>query len=92
MAKTPPTPDFDLMAARMSALADPNRLRALHAVLHSELTVNQITERVGMAQPTVSHHLRKLLVEGLVTRSKRGVHVFYQASPLGVDLFFVSEP
>jgi ArsR family transcriptional regulator len=39
--------------------------------------VCQLTPALGLAQPTVSHHLKKLVQAGLLEREQRGVWAFY---------------
>jgi len=42
-----------------------------------EACVCDLTEPVGLTQPTVSHHLKLLANAGLVTRSQRGPWAWY---------------
>jgi ArsR family transcriptional regulator, arsenate/arsenite/antimonite-responsive transcriptional repressor len=70
------------LATRLKALADPARLQALSILLASEnneACTCDLTEPLGLSQPTVTHHLRKLLDAGLVTAERRGVWTFYRA-------------
>jgi ArsR family transcriptional regulator len=72
------------LAAVLKALADPARLRLLsviQAAAGGEACQCDLTEPVGLSQPTVSHHLRVLHDAGLVTREKRGVWAYYRAVP-----------
>jgi ArsR family transcriptional regulator len=72
------------LAVRIKALADPARLRLLSLLLASEnmqACTCDLTEPLGLSQPTVTHHLRKLLDAGLVTTERRGVWTFYRAAP-----------
>ena len=57
-----------------SCLADPTRVRLLHAVAvaERELGVGELAKRVGVSQPTASHHLRKLAETGFVLLRKAG--------------------
>jgi ArsR family transcriptional regulator, arsenate/arsenite/antimonite-responsive transcriptional repressor len=48
------------------ALADKNRLRILKMLQHKSMCVCEIREVLGLAQPTVSKHLRILKEAGLV--------------------------
>ncbi|HVF05714.1 MAG TPA: metalloregulator ArsR/SmtB family transcription factor [Frankiaceae bacterium] len=83
LAKAPlSAEDAALLASRLKALADPARLRLLSLILASGDTggcVCDLTEPVGLAQPTVSHHLKVLHDAGLVTREQRGVWAYYRA-------------
>ena len=72
------------LAARMKALADPARLRLLSILLASQdqqACTCDLTEPLGLSQPTVTHHLRKLLEAGLVTSERRGVWTYYRVNP-----------
>ena len=74
--------DAALLASRLKALADPTRLRLLSLILASGDDggcVCDLTEPVGLSQPTVSHHLKVLHDAGLVTREQRGVWAYYRA-------------
>lgn len=76
------------LAGVLKALADPARLRLLSIILAhegGEACVCDLTSPLGLAQPTVSHHLRVLLDAGLVTREKRGVWAYYRAVPETLD-------
>lgn len=72
------------LAARLKALADPARLRLLSILLASEdleACTCDLTGPLGLTQPTVTHHLRRLLEAGLVTSERRGVWTYYRAVP-----------
>ncbi len=72
------------LAGVLKAIADPTRLRLLSLIQaheDGEACVCDLTEPVGLTQPTVSHHLRVLLDAGLVTRTKRGTWAYYKAVP-----------
>ncbi len=69
-------------AALFKALADPIRLRLYSriAACAGETCVCDIQD-VGVSQPTVSHHLRKLRGAGLIDCERRGSWVYYWAIP-----------
>lgn len=74
----------DQLAAVLKALADPARLRLLSMIAAhdgGEACVCDLTEPLGLTQPTVSHHLKVLLDAGLVTRDKRGVWAYFRLVP-----------
>ncbi|WP_345800381.1 metalloregulator ArsR/SmtB family transcription factor [Microbacterium sp. AZCO] len=80
--------EAELLAATMKALADPARLRLLSIVAASEgaeACVCDLIEPVGLAQPTVSHHLKVLTAAGFLTRSKRGTWAYYALVPDALD-------
>jgi ArsR family transcriptional regulator len=62
----------------MKALSDPNRIKAIKMLQHKELCVCEIQESLGLAQPTVSKHLKILEDAGLVQSRKNGLWVNYR--------------
>jgi DNA-binding transcriptional ArsR family regulator len=71
-------PDILLLAA----LADPTRLEILRQLASSnEVCACDFTDCCGVAQPTVSHHLKVLRDAGAVTSERRGSWVFYRIAP-----------
>lgn len=76
------------LAQRMKAVADPTRLRILSLVgAHGSVgaCVCDLTEPVGLSQPTVSHHLKILVEAGLLTRDKRGVWAYFRLVPTALE-------
>ncbi|WP_298803498.1 metalloregulator ArsR/SmtB family transcription factor [uncultured Pseudokineococcus sp.] len=76
------------LAHVLKALADPARLRLLSLVAAAdgaEACVCDLTEPVGLSQPTVSHHLKTLVDAGLLTRERRGSWAFYALVPGALD-------
>jgi L-amino acid N-acyltransferase YncA/DNA-binding transcriptional ArsR family regulator len=74
---TPPVlPDAEAAtyAEWFSCLAEPTRVKILHAVAtaNRELTIGGLTEIMGISQGTVSHHVRKLADVGFLHLRKRG--------------------
>ena len=62
----------------MKALSDPNRIKMVKMLQHRELCVCEIQNALGIAQPTVSKHLKILEEAGLVTYRKDGLWVNYR--------------
>lgn len=65
-------------ASTLKALADPNRLRIVALLAdQGEICVCDLTEPLGLSQPTVSHHVKVLREAGVVVGERRGrwVHV-----------------
>ena len=61
----------------MKALADMARLTIVyHLVQHDEITVTALTELLGLSQPLVSWHLRKLRRADLITTRRVGRLVY----------------
>ncbi len=78
----------ELLARTFKALGDPTRVRLVSIIAASEgheACVCDLTEPVGLSQPTVSHHLKILTEAGLLSRSKRGTWVYYSVVPGALD-------
>lgn len=72
------------LARTFKALADPTRVQLLSIVTAHEgheACVCDLTEPVGLSQPTVSHHLKILVEAGLLEREQRGRWAYYRAVP-----------
>jgi ArsR family transcriptional regulator, arsenate/arsenite/antimonite-responsive transcriptional repressor len=72
------------LARSLKAVADPIRLRLVSMVAAhegGEACVCELTEPLGLTQPTVSHHLKVLVDAGIFTRDKRGVWAYYALVP-----------
>jgi L-amino acid N-acyltransferase YncA/DNA-binding transcriptional ArsR family regulator len=69
-----PTQDAATYAEWFATLAEPTRVRLLHAVATSDggITVGTLTELLGISQSTCSHHVRKLAEVGFVRVRKEG--------------------
>jgi ArsR family transcriptional regulator len=83
-----PADQAELLARKLKALADPARLRLLSIVAaseESEACVCDLTEPIGLSQPTVSHHLKVLTDAGYLTRSQRGTWAYYRLVPGSLD-------
>lgn len=57
-------------ARRFKALGDPTRLAILEATARRPRTVGELAAEMGVAQPTVSNHVRILRDSGLLTQVK----------------------
>ena len=69
------------LAGALRVLADPARLRLLSLIQaqpDGEACVCHLVEPLGLSQPTVSHHLKVLLLAGLVEREQRGTWAFFR--------------
>jgi ArsR family transcriptional regulator len=72
--------DAQTTAAVLKALADPNRVRIVNllATAPEPVCVCDITSVIGLSQPTISFHLKKLTATGLLKREQRGVWAYYE--------------
>jgi ArsR family transcriptional regulator, arsenate/arsenite/antimonite-responsive transcriptional repressor len=76
------------LARTLKALADPTRLRLVSMVAAhdgGEACVCELTEPLGLTQPTISHHLKILVDAGIFTRDKRGVWAYYALVPSALE-------
>lgn len=72
----------------LKLLADPTRARIMGFIMDSldgKLMVGDLTAALQLRQPTVSHHLKALLDEGLLKRSPEGRVVWYSISAEQAD-------
>jgi len=59
------------------AIADDTRQKIMSVCCCCELSVNEIVEKIGFSQPTISHHLAILRDAGLVDIREEGKQTFY---------------
>jgi ArsR family transcriptional regulator, arsenate/arsenite/antimonite-responsive transcriptional repressor len=74
-------------AAVFKALADPHRVRIVNVLMGADepVCVCDLTPHLGIAQPTVSHHLKRLVAAGLLDRERRGTWAYYSLNPEALD-------
>lgn len=74
-------------AELFKALADPARVRIVNLLATSDEPVCacNLNEPVGLSQPTVSHHLKKLVDAGLVAREQRGKWAYFSLKREAVE-------
>ena len=70
--------DRQRFAAVGRALADPKRLCVLESLAAGELSVGDLSTRVGCQVPNMSQHLAVLRSAGLVATRRDGSTVFYR--------------
>ena len=80
----------------MKALSDPNRVKVVKLLQHKEMCVCEMQEALGIAQPTVSKHLKILEDAGLVQSRKDGLWVNYrlvdgEANPYAAEMLSMME-
>ena len=75
--------EAEATAQVFKALADPTRVRIVNVLATSgePVCVCNLVEPLGLTQPTVSHHMKKLLDAGLVAREERGKWAYYSLIP-----------
>jgi ArsR family transcriptional regulator len=67
------------IAELFKALADPARVRIVNTLATNAAPVCacEFEPALGLSQPTVSHHLKKLLDAGLLEREQRGKWAYF---------------
>jgi ArsR family transcriptional regulator len=76
--------EAEALAGALKAIAEPVRLRLISLVAahaEAEACVCELTEPVGLSQPTVSHHLKVLVDAGILARQQRGKWACYRLVP-----------
>jgi len=74
----------EVLARMFKALGDPNRVKLLSIIAAAEdkeACVCDLTEPLGLSQPTVSHHMKQLREGGFVSSERRGKWIFYSLVP-----------
>ena len=80
--------DARTLAGQFAALADPVRLRLVSLLANADggaVCACDLVEPVGKSQPTVSHHLAKLVAAGVCVSEKRGRNVWYAVNPAALE-------
>ncbi|MGR0318768.1 metalloregulator ArsR/SmtB family transcription factor [Agromyces sp. ZXT2-3] len=78
----------DAAAGGLALIADPTRARMLALILASpdgRATVTALADELGLRQPTVSHHAKALLDDGLLVREPEGRRAWYSIAPDRLD-------
>ena len=60
-----------------AALSDPTRILILYALTERSLNVTELTNELGIPQPTTSRHLKILRERGLVYTERQGTVITY---------------
>lgn len=76
----PPDDDARRAADSFRMLADPTRVKILWALLQGESNVGCLAELVDTSPTTVSQHLSKLRLAGLVSSRREGTFIYYSAT------------
>ena len=71
--------DATVTSSLFKALSDPHRVKIVNLLATSDepVCVCDVTEVIGLSQPTTSFHLKKLVTAGLIDREQRGVWAYY---------------
>jgi len=68
---------IQLEADFCAALSDPTRIFILYALNERDLNVTELTNELGIPQPTTSRHLKVLRERGLVSTERQGTVITY---------------
>jgi DNA-binding transcriptional ArsR family regulator len=72
----------------LQAAADPTRLSILRQLsAEGAVCACNFTDCCGIAQPTLSHHLRVLRTAGWVTTERQGTWIYYSLEPAAAARF-----
>ena len=74
--------EAERLASKLKALSDPTRLRLLSHIAAQgcdAVCACDLIDVLDISQPTISHHLKKLVEAGLLTREQRGKWAHYTA-------------
>jgi ArsR family transcriptional regulator, arsenate/arsenite/antimonite-responsive transcriptional repressor len=79
--------ELESTAALFKALADPARVKIVNVLARTDgpVCACEFEPALGLSQPTVSHHLKKLTEAGLLDREQRGKWAYFSLSRDAVD-------
>jgi ArsR family transcriptional regulator len=80
--------EAERLAVVLKAIADPTRLQLFRLIERApggEACVCDLTDCLGLRQPTVSHHLKIMTEAGLLDRERRGTWVWYSVNHDGLN-------
>lgn len=75
--------ELSIMAEMFKALGDENRLRLLTALGEGEMFAGELLDKLAVAQPTLSHHMKILCDSGIVESRREGKWIYYKISSEG---------
>lgn len=61
----------------LKVIAHPMRLRILHCLLENTCNVTKLVNEIGIPQSTISQHLSKLKMCGVIVGNRKGVEIEY---------------
>ena len=75
--RTPTAELLEMMAGRFRALSEPARLGIVYALEDGPLTVTALVKKTGLGQGNLSKHLQQLHLSGFLSRTRKGLFVYY---------------
>ena len=73
--------DYQWCAARLKALADPDRLRIVNCLFRGPKNVSELAEELGEELVKISHHLGVLRHANVVQTQRQGKFMVYRLDP-----------
>jgi ArsR family transcriptional regulator, arsenate/arsenite/antimonite-responsive transcriptional repressor len=80
--------NIEKAAKQLEALGSPTRLQVYRTLVragHSGLPVGRLQEKLGIPASTLSHHLHRLILTGLVTQERQGTTLISRANYPAMD-------
>ncbi len=80
--------DLDSLARRLDALGNPTRLAVFRLLVRAGpegLATGALSNRLGLAPSTLTHHLGHLLKVGLVAQERQGTTLICRADFDGIE-------
>lgn len=69
---------IDNVASHLEVMGNSTRLKIMYHLVLGELGVLELSEKLGMSMPAISHHLRILKNKNIVNRRQDGKNVYYK--------------
>ena len=81
------TEEQNRLAVMLKAIAHPARIAILQEIIKSNTCIcGDLVDELGLAQPTISQHLKELKNAGLIQGTIEGVSVCYCIEPMAWKL------
>lgn len=79
--------ESEATANLFKALGDPTRVRIVNLLANSPeaVCVCDINDHFSLSQPTISHHLKKLVAAGVLHREQRGTWAYFSVDQQAWD-------
>ena len=80
--------NIEQAAKQLEALGSPTRLQVYRTLVragHSGLPVGRLQEKLGIPASTLSHHLHRLILTGLVTQERQATTLISRANYPAMD-------
>ena len=61
----------------LKAMADPNRMHIVTMLSNQEMCAIELLRQLEISQPTLSHHMKVLILASIVKTRKSGAQVYY---------------